>query len=88
MAILGFTGAVGNIALDTHIVKSAESGDTRPGDEHARLASFTACAIGPVMGGLLVQEFGGQIALVYLFFLTPALVLFSARVPGLPTGPR
>jgi MFS family permease len=88
MAILGFTGAVGNIALDTHIVRNANPEILARVTSVVRLASFTACAIGPVIGGLLVREFGGQHALVYLFSLAPALVLFSAHMPKQPTGPR
>jgi MFS family permease len=83
MAILGFTGAVGNIALDTHIAQHSDGEILARVTSVVRLASFTAYAIGPVMGGVLVQEFGAQLALVCLFCLAPVLVFLSTRMPPL-----
>jgi MFS family permease len=47
----------------------------------SRLASLAACAIGPIMGGILAQEFGAQRAMFYLFFFTPVLLLLVAFTP-------
>jgi MFS family permease len=88
MAALGFTGAVGNIALDTHITQRTAPEILARVTSVARLASFTAYAIGPVMGGLLVREFGAQPALLCLFCLAPALVVLSTRLPSGLRWPR
>jgi MFS family permease len=78
MAILGLTGALGNIALNTHLMQRADQEMLARVTSVSRLASFAACAIGPIMGGVLVQEFGARRAMFYLFFFTPVLLLLSA----------
>jgi MFS family permease len=82
MAILGFTGALGNITLDTHLMQNVDKEMLARVTSVARLASFAACAIGPVIGGVLVQEFGVQHAMSCLFFLALALPLLAARPPS------
>jgi MFS family permease len=87
MAILGFTGALGNIALDIHIMQNADKEILARVTSVSRLVIFAACAIGPVLGGILVQELGVQQAMLYLFllfFITPALLLISAVAPRWP----
>jgi MFS family permease len=80
MAILGLTGALGNIALDTHLMQNADKEMLARVTSVGRLASFAACAIGPVIGGLLVREFNAQNAFFPLFFFTPMLLLISSRL--------
>ena len=81
MAILGLTGALGNIALDTHLMKNVHHQMLARVTSVGRLTTFTACAVGPIMGGVLVQEFGTQHAMLCLFFFTPVLLLLSALTP-------
>jgi MFS family permease len=81
MATLGLTGALGNIALDTHLMQNASQELLGRVTSVGRLASFTACSIGPILGGVLVQEFGAQHAMSCLFFLTPFLLLLAAFTP-------
>jgi MFS family permease len=81
MAILGLTGALGNIALDTHLMDNAGQEMLARVTSVSRLASLAACAIGPIMGGILAQEFGAQRAMFYLFFFTPVLLLLVAFTP-------
>lgn len=84
MAILGFTGALGNIALDTHIMQNANKEILARVTSVSRMMMFAACAIGPVIGGIIVQELGIQRAMFYLFllfFITPVLLLISAVAP-------
>lgn len=81
MATLGFTGAKGNIILSTHIARTADREIIARATSVARLVSSTACAVGPVIGGLLVQGFGTQHAMIYLFFFTPALIVLAALTP-------
>jgi MFS family permease len=83
MAILGFTGALGNIALNTHLMRNADKEMLARVTSVGRLMTFAACAIGPVLGGVLVQELGVQGAMFFLFFLffiTPVLLLISAVI--------
>ena len=84
MAILGFTGALGNIALDTHLMQNVDKQMLARVTSVGRLASFTACAIGPVFGGVLVQEIGVSRALPCLFFFAPVLLLLAALTPPTP----
>jgi MFS family permease len=91
MALLGLTGALGNIALDTHLMRKANKEMLARVTSIGRLASFAACATGPVIGGVLVQEFGVQHAMLWLFSFTPVLLLLSALTPvpsasGLDSG--
>ena len=86
MAILGLTGALGNIALDTHLMQANQEMLARV-TSVSRLASFAACAIGPIMGGVLAQEFGAQRAMFYLFFFTPVLLLLALFTPPASSRP-
>ncbi len=88
MAILGLTGALGNIALDTHLMQASQQMLARV-TSASRLAAFAACGIGPILGGVLAQEFGAQRAMFYLFCFTPVLILFALFTPpasSRPTG--
>jgi MFS family permease len=82
MAILGFTGALGNIALDTHLMQNVDKEMLGRVTSVSCLASFAACAIGPLLGGVLVQGLGVPLAMSCLFLLTPILLLLSAFTPA------
>lgn len=77
MAILGFTGALGNIELDTHLMRNVEKDMLARVTSIGRLVALVACAIGPVFGGILSQEFGVQGAMTGLFLITAALPVLS-----------
>jgi MFS family permease len=81
MAVLGFTGAVGNLALDTHVAKRVDKEMVARVTSVSRLASYSACAIGPVLGGVLVQELHVSHAMTFLFLSTPILLLLAAFTP-------
>jgi predicted MFS family arabinose efflux permease len=70
MAFLGFTGALGNIALDTHVMQNADEKMLARVTSVCQSATFAASSIGPVIGGILVREFSNQIAMSYLFLFT------------------
>jgi MFS family permease len=78
MAILGFTGALGNIAVDAYVVRNAA--DTMLGRVMSieRLISFGALALGPPLGGVLVAEAGLQDAILWLFVITLGLLIVPA----------
>jgi predicted MFS family arabinose efflux permease len=83
MTALGFTGALGNIVLDTHLIQRVDQEMLARVTSVGRLMTFTACAIGPVMGGVLVQELDTQLAMLFLFLvfvITQVLLLISAVV--------
>lgn len=79
MAILGFTGSVGNIALNTHLrqeIKQELLGRVTSLD---KLTSLTAAAIGPIIGGVLVQGLSAPYVTFFLFILAlvPLWLAFS-----------
>lgn len=73
MTILGFTGAIGNIALDTYIVQQAPENMLARVLSVGRLASFAALAFGALFGGFLVKGLGGRAGIFWL--LIAAIVL-------------
>ena len=75
LAILGFTGALGNIALDTYIVQLAGPGHPGAGNER-RLAHFYSSAGGRATArGVLVQA-------IWCRNYLPCSVCHHGRVPG------
>jgi MFS family permease len=95
MLVLGFTGAMGNIELDTYIVKKFPDAMLARVMSICRLAIFAACAIGPVLGGIMatggasiLESHGVRLALSSLVGLTFLLVLFSFRTPSLAEAIR
>ena len=82
MAILGFTGAMGNIELDTHLMHNFDKDMLARVTSMSRLMSLSACAIGPAIGGTLVQEFGINGAMPFLFLITSALPLLAVAAPA------
>ncbi len=81
MAVLGFSGALGNIALNTHLMQDGNKEMLARVTSVSRLATVSACSIGPVLGGVLVQELGVHSAMIFLLLFTPVLMLLSFRTP-------
>jgi len=81
MAILGLTGALGNIALDTHVMQNADQEMLARVTSVGRLMSFAACSIGPIIGGILAQELGSQRAMSYLFLVTLIPLVLAIFTP-------
>lgn len=85
MAILGFTGALGNIAVDTYVIQNtAEKNTLARVMSVSRMASFGALALGPLFGGVLVARGGPQHAVFALFSVT--MLLFAVAVTALPSA--
>jgi MFS family permease len=80
MAVLGFSGALSNVELDSHLFAYV------PVDKQARVASigmlieFGACALGSAFGGVIAEFFGPGPAVWVLFGLTMPCVLFGLRL--------
>ena len=77
MAILGMTGAMGNVQLDTHLMSVEQAMRARAASV-VRLTSVAAAAIGPVLGGVLFQKFGSHGAMLLLWALTGVPLAISA----------
>ncbi|HLJ68720.1 MAG TPA: MFS transporter [Chloroflexota bacterium] len=82
MAVLGFTGAMGNIELDTHLMSKFNRDMQARVMSMSRVLSLIACAIGPAFGGSLVQEFGINGAMTWLFLLAAGLPLLALAAPS------
>ena len=82
MIVLGFTGAMGNVELDTYLVKQVPDGMLARVTSIGRLMSFSACALGPALGGILIESYGVQRAVFSLFVMTLTLAVISIRVPS------
>ena len=77
MAALGFTGAMGNIELDTHLMRNFDEDMLGRATSVSRLMALIACAIGPAVGGIIVQAFGISGAINILFLATSGLPLLA-----------
>ncbi len=85
MAILGFTGALGNIAVDTYVIRhTAEKNTLARVMSVNRMASFGALALGPLFGGILVADSGPKDAVFALSFV--AVILLAVAVFALPSA--
>jgi MFS family permease len=85
MAILGFTGALGNIAVDTYVIRNtAEKNTLARVMSVSRMASFGALALGPLFGGILVARSGARGAVFTLFLVTAFLL--AVAVIALPSA--
>jgi len=79
MAIFGFSGAMGNIEIETYMTKNVPSEMTARLTSILRLTSFLMFAAGPVIGGSLAGFFGTSIAMWCLFAMVMILTVFVAR---------
>jgi len=57
LGFLAFTGALGNVELDTHIKNTAEPSMLARLTSVGSLTSFGASALGPVLGGALISRY-------------------------------
>lgn len=83
MIILGFSGALGNIEIDTYLMQHVAVTMQARVTSVNRLISFTCCAVGPVVGGILVHRYGTRTAIFALFVMTAALALISVVSPSI-----
>lgn len=84
MFILGFTGAIGNIAFGTYLVG-------RVGDDMiarvtgiGQMLTIGACALGPVLGGAAIEHYGVRGAIRILLFMVVMLAFLSLFTPEVP----
>jgi MFS family permease len=82
MAILGFSGALGNVELGTYLLQNAPKDMLARVTGTGRLLSFGACAVGPMLGGIVAEEYGIRTAVLLLLAAILALSLFSFLMPS------
>jgi MFS family permease len=83
MALLSLTGALGNIEMDTYLVQAFDENMLARAISFGRLIAYTASAIGPMLGGMLIQFCGTQIAILVLAGIALTLWLLACSVSSL-----
>ncbi|MGH3247391.1 MAG: MFS transporter [Trebonia sp.] len=81
MFALGFTGAIGNITFQTYLVASVTDDKIAKVTGVGQVLAIGACALGPVIGGFLIQRFGVQHAVLILLCVVLLLTIVSLRTP-------
>jgi MFS family permease len=82
MFVIGLTGAIGNVEIDRYLIEHS------PGELLGRVTSvgslldFCAFAVGPVVGGLLVQETTPANAILLLAALVLVFAVCSVSMPS------
>jgi hypothetical protein len=83
MAILSLTGALGNIEIDTHLFRSFDENMLARVTSFGRLIAYSASAVGPMLGGILVQFYGTRIAVLALAAFTAILATLAFCTPSM-----
>lgn len=83
MAIVGFTGALGNIEVNTYLLQNVHEHMLARISGINRQLTYGATAVGPLIGGFLIQEFGTQQAVQCLAAITAFLALYSYFSPSM-----
>jgi MFS family permease len=83
LATLSLTGALGNIEIGTYLIRNVRENMLARATSIGRLMAFSACAIGPMLGGVLIQWHGAQHAVLALLAITSALALLTVCSPSM-----
>jgi hypothetical protein len=83
MATLGFTGALGNIAVDTYLVRTSGKELFPRLVSIDRITSLVALALGPLVGGIAMQAYGMRTTIELLSFITLVLALAAYSEPAM-----
>jgi hypothetical protein len=83
MAALSLTGALGNIEIDIYLVQRADENMLARATSIRRFISFSACAVGPMLGALLIQLYGAQNAVFALLAITSIFALLAWFTPSM-----
>lgn len=82
MATFGFTGALGNMALDMFVVNNAAEAVLARVMSVSCLTSFGAVAVGPLLGGFFFERYGVQHAVLVLLIATGFLLASAFAAPA------
>jgi MFS family permease len=87
MFVIGLTGAIGNVEIDRYLIEHSPEEMLGRVASVSSLMDFFAFAVGPVLGGWLVQAAKPDIAIRVLAFLVLVLAVWSRWMPSAqPTG--
>ena len=86
MAALGFTGALGNIAVDTYLVRFSGREMFARLVSIDRITSLIALALGPLAGGIAVQHYGVHDTIALLYFVALGLAVLAYFEPTMRTS--
>lgn len=81
MAVMGLTGALGNVAFDTFVVRNAAETMLARVMSVDRLTSLFALAIGPPLGAILFSQFRIRPAIFGLLVITIFLAVTAIALP-------
>ena len=79
LTVIGFAGALGNIALDSYIFREVDKRMLGRATSIDRLTTFGGLALGPLLGGAIAEQLGTGMSISVLFavvVLTPAAAFF------------
>jgi MFS family permease len=79
--VLGFTGAIGNIEFGSYLVARVADNMIAKVTAIGQMLAIGSCALGPVLGGYVIQQYGVKDAVVVLCVIVLLLLLFSLAIP-------
>jgi MFS family permease len=82
MFFLGLSGAIGNVEIDKYLIERSPSQMLARVASVNSLADFCAYAVGPVLGGLLVQLTTPVVAILVLTSIVLVLAVCSVWMPS------
>lgn len=83
MFVLGFTGAMANVELDSFLITKVRENMQARVTSVERLMSFGACALGPMLGGWLLAGKGSAGHALWVFAgMALACALFAIQIPS------
>lgn len=84
MMILGFTGAIGNVRFGTYLVQNVADNMIAKVTSIGQVMAIGACALGPALGGVAIQQYGiqGAVFLLFLGAVPLALASFWTEICG------
>jgi MFS family permease len=77
LIITGFAGALGNVAIDTYLLRNARPEMLGRITSVDRMTSYGALALGPLLGGFLASRYGIPLS---LYVLLAAVLLMAVMV--------
>jgi MFS family permease len=83
MAVLSLTGAFGNIEVGAYLMRNVDENMLARATSILRLMSFSTYAVGPILGGALIQWYGAQDAVLVLFGITLLLAFLALVSPSM-----
>src|SRR6185437_2583044 len=81
MFVLGFSGAIGNIEFGSYLVSRVADNMIAKVTAIGQMLAIGSCALGPVLGGYVIQRYGVKDAVVVLCAIVLLLLLFSLAIP-------